>query len=41
MPIWVMMELMEKKAKAVIDNLKIIVNFLEKKFDIKIYEKNT
>jgi hypothetical protein len=29
-----------KKAKAVIDNLKIIVNFFEKKFDIKIYEKN-
>jgi len=30
-----------KKAKAVINNLKIIVNFFEKKFDIKIYEKNT
>ena len=29
-----------KRAKAVIDNLKIIVNFFEKKFDIKIYEKN-
>ena len=29
-----------KKAKAVIDNLKVIVSFFEKKFDIKIYEKN-
>jgi hypothetical protein len=30
-----------KRAKAVIDNLKIIIKFFEKRFGIKIYEKNT
>ena len=30
-----------KRAKAVVDNLKIIVKFFEKRFGMKIYEKNT
>jgi len=30
-----------KRAKAVIDNLKIIIKFFEIRFGIKIYEKNT
>jgi hypothetical protein len=29
-----------KRAKEVMDNLKLIVNFFEKRFRIKIYEKN-
>jgi len=29
-----------KRAKEVMDNLKLIVNFFEKRFKIKIYEKN-
>ena len=29
------------RAKTVIDNLKIIIEFFEKRFDVKIYEKNT
>jgi hypothetical protein len=29
-----------KRAKEVVDNLKLIVNFFEKRFEIKIYEKN-
>ena len=30
-----------KRAKAVIDNLKIIIQFCEKRFEVKIYEENT
>ena len=30
-----------KRAKAVIDNLKIIIEFFEKRFEVKIYEENT
>ena len=30
-----------KRAKAIVDNLKIVINFFEKKFGLKIYEKNT
>lgn len=30
-----------KRAKAVVDNLKIIAKFFENRFGIKIYEKNT
>ena len=30
-----------KRAKAVIDNLKIIIEFFEKRFEMKIYEENT
>jgi len=30
-----------KRAKAVINNLKIIVGFFEKRFEVKIYEENT
>lgn len=30
-----------KRAKAVIDNLKIIIEFFEKRFGVKIYEENT
>ena len=30
-----------KRANAVIDNLKIIIEFFEKRFDVKIYEENT
>lgn len=29
-----------KRAKAVIDNLKIIIEFFEKRFGVKVYEKN-
>jgi hypothetical protein len=30
-----------KRVKAIVDNLKIIVKFFEKRFGLKIYEKNT
>ena len=30
-----------KRAKQVIENLKIIIDFFEKRFGMKIYEKNT
>ena len=30
-----------KRAKVVIDNLKIIIEFFEKRFEVKIYEENT
>jgi hypothetical protein len=30
-----------KRAKTVIDNLKIIIEFFEKRFEVKIYEENT
>jgi len=30
-----------KRAKTVIDNLKIIIEFFEKRFEMKIYEENT
>jgi len=30
-----------KRAKAVIDNLKIIIEFFEKRFEVKIYKENT
>ncbi|GAI55848.1 unnamed protein product [marine sediment metagenome] len=30
-----------KRAKAVIDNLKIIIEFFEKRFEMNIYEENT
>ncbi|MBT9144991.1 MAG: hypothetical protein DDT42_00852 [candidate division WS2 bacterium] len=30
-----------KRAKAVVDNLKIIIEFFEKRFGVKIYEENT
>jgi len=30
-----------KRAKAVVDNLKIIIEFFEKRFEMKIYEENT
>ena len=30
-----------KRAKAVVDNLKIIIEFFEKRFEVKIYEENT
>ncbi len=31
----------DKRAKAVIDNLKIIIEFFEKRFEVKIYKENT
>ena len=30
-----------KRAKAVVGNLKIIIEFFEKRFEVKIYEENT
>ncbi len=30
-----------KRAKRVMDNLKIIIEFFEKRFEVKIYEENT
>ena len=30
-----------ERAKAVIDNLKVIIEFFEKRFEVKIYEENT
>jgi len=30
-----------ERAKSVIDNLKIIIEFFEKRFEVKIHEKNT
>ena len=30
-----------KRAKVVIDNLKIIIEFFEKRFEMNIYEENT
>jgi len=30
-----------KRAKAVVDNLKMIIEFFEKRFEMKIYEENT
>ena len=30
-----------KRAKEVMDNLKIIIDFFEKRFGVKIYEKDT
>jgi len=30
-----------KRAKTVIDNLKIIIEFFEKRFEMNIYEENT
>lgn len=30
-----------KRAKTVVDNLKIIIEFFEKRFEMKIYEENT
>ena len=30
-----------KRAKAVVDNLKIIIEFFEKRFEMKIHEENT
>jgi hypothetical protein len=30
-----------RRARAIIENLKIIIRFFEEKFDVKIYEKNT
>ncbi|UCD16038.1 MAG: hypothetical protein JSV34_03015 [Candidatus Omnitrophota bacterium] len=30
-----------KRAKAVVDNLKIIIEFFEERFEVKVYEENT